>query len=519
MVGTNEGSISVVDDSTERMIRVGRSVCLVTELVTGVVGQELTDTAINTSALTAEQREHYALLVEALATSIVSQVTLMKKVAEISGVSLEDGYPITFGNLSPAEPLALETPQPVETTELGDNGESGEPQGAEELEADIPLVINIDGNEFSAEQLELSKGEIELFKVLMEFGSGPFKRGDIIRLGYLSDASEGARNQSFPNNITSLAQKFELAAGRPVITHTGEKSTSQYEMVLLSPASEQEQEGEILEPDGLEGLDNGADTQFAEPESAEEEVEVVQEGTEDDNNDPPGNTVEKPAHLEAPPPVDRISLAERETVLEQGGEDDAVEAEGVLIDAFERSDRAAAQRPTTRVQARTPTTSRRIARAATAPRSLLEDYIPANELPPLNEVLANLVYRDPTEVLENDAIKLSVVSALDAGKILDYKPRVIMPLRYGIYPPKFAKTPVFINRGGQRLPLADIMEHVPEYVPECVGLDLESTSLILGITPQAILQVERAFLKKHCLDTKATRKLRDVVEAQLESLK
>lgn len=139
------------------------------------------------------------------------------------------------------------------------------------------------------------------------------------------------------------------------------------------------------------------------------------------------------------------------------------------------------------------------------------DYLEPSSLPEINaEFLSNLQARDPKEVLENPAVITAIDAIIRQGLLFDYRPRVVVPLRYGLIP-NVSKIPIVIKRNGTYLRLQEIKDYVPPYQ----GLDIESTSQILGFQPAAILRVEESLINLYGKKYPALQGLRPYIKKQI----
>jgi DNA-binding CsgD family transcriptional regulator len=142
------------------------------------------------------------------------------------------------------------------------------------------------------------------------------------------------------------------------------------------------------------------------------------------------------------------------------------------------------------------------------------DLLQRDELVEIDEdFLAKLRARDPSEVLENENIKKAVSSIVKQGMQIDYRPRVLIPLRYGVAP-NFRLSPLSINRAGEYVKL----EHIMQYVPAYQGLGVESVSQIIGITPLSVLSVEKKFINEHQRTYPELKTLMQSIDEQIEEL-
>ena len=148
-------------------------------------------------------------------------------------------------------------------------------------------------------------------------------------------------------------------------------------------------------------------------------------------------------------------------------------------------------------------------------RSVYDDYLDSASLPELTpEFLSNLRGRDVQEVRNNQDVIDAVSRIARLELVTEYRPRVLIPLRYGVGP-DFSRTAIAINRGDKYVKLQEIMEHVPAYQ----GLSVEDTSNITGLTPLAVLREEEKFLKTHAGRYPALEKLRPVVRGHIARLR
>jgi DNA-binding CsgD family transcriptional regulator len=123
----------------------------------------------------------------------------------------------------------------------------------------------------------------------------------------------------------------------------------------------------------------------------------------------------------------------------------------------------------------------------------LSDYVDPETLPVIDEeLLQGLSPRNPQEVLENDELKLAIISILQRGSFMEHRPKLIAALRFGINPSKY-KGPMTMHRGEQVIHINEIMEYVPAYQ----GLDVESASKLSGLHPRSVISSELEFLSKH----------------------
>lgn len=124
-------------------------------------------------------------------------------------------------------------------------------------------------------------------------------------------------------------------------------------------------------------------------------------------------------------------------------------------------------------------------------RQEYDTHLDPATLPELNaEFLQTLAARNPLEVLHNPEVKKSILAIMAAGLPIEYRTRLLVPLRYGVLPDP-SRYPLAINRDGKYVKLHQVMQHVPPFQ----GLDTESVSMITGLTPPHILDTEAAFLR------------------------
>jgi hypothetical protein len=144
-------------------------------------------------------------------------------------------------------------------------------------------------------------------------------------------------------------------------------------------------------------------------------------------------------------------------------------------------------------------------------RNPLDDYLDSSALPDFDiEFLSGIQARDPEEVLEKSSIKMAVDTIMNRDVLVEYRPRAVVALRYGVQP----RQDVSIRRGETYVKLREIMQYVPAYQ----GLGVESVSQILGLSPLAVLYTEKNFLERQKGNYPALGGLLSVIDKQIEKL-
>jgi hypothetical protein len=129
-----------------------------------------------------------------------------------------------------------------------------------------------------------------------------------------------------------------------------------------------------------------------------------------------------------------------------------------------------------------------------------------------DEIIATRKLRPAAEVKENAVIRQAAISVIESGGLTDYRSRVILPLRYGRFPDHMRKNPVFARRGNETVKLEVLMELLDAYGQ---GVDIKTVSQLLGLTPAAVYETEKKFLK--ALNSKEAKHLMSEIEGQLEA--
>lgn len=138
------------------------------------------------------------------------------------------------------------------------------------------------------------------------------------------------------------------------------------------------------------------------------------------------------------------------------------------------------------------------------------DIIARENLPAFDSNLAEMLSaRDWQEEINCRSVR-NAVDYLSRQKVLDYRTKVVLFLRYGIE----AAAPIQINRSGDIIPTPA----VTAAIPSGQGLDLASTSLVCGLTAKAIYKAERDFVAAHQADFPALSGLEKVLKAEFENL-
>lgn len=133
---------------------------------------------------------------------------------------------------------------------------------------------------------------------------------------------------------------------------------------------------------------------------------------------------------------------------------------------------------------------------------------------PLDEVVAGRGLRPAAEVKENHPVRVAAYKVIDSGGLTAYRDRVVSALRFGIFPEHFRKIGIQARRGNETIKLEGLMETLDAYGQ---GVDIETVSQLLGLTPSAVLETELKFLEALSLKSKEARQLLAEIEGQLET--
>ena len=141
---------------------------------------------------------------------------------------------------------------------------------------------------------------------------------------------------------------------------------------------------------------------------------------------------------------------------------------------------------------------------------ILIETVSPSELPPLSdELLQELSPRAPEEIFSNEKVKIAA-DYLHRNEVLGYWTKVMLWVRFGIP----AHGGAAINRGGQRLPLSEVLPYIPSYR----GLDLPSASVITSLTPRSLLKLEIKFIRSSSEKFPELLRLEPLLGSQLKEL-
>jgi hypothetical protein len=130
-----------------------------------------------------------------------------------------------------------------------------------------------------------------------------------------------------------------------------------------------------------------------------------------------------------------------------------------------------------------------------------------------DEVVANRGLRPEVEVKENHPVRVAAHSVIESGGLTEYRDRVVLALRFGIFPEHFRKIGVQARRGNDTIKLEELMESLDAYGQ---GVDVETVSQLLGLTHAAVLETEKNFLEALSKKSKDALHLLTGVKSQLE---